>query len=201
MKEITLTVDNLRGVKLDESKIAEYVPTHTKWFSLNPGEEHYRLLCYLSDQYEGETIIDIGTDRGASAYALGMNGKNNIITYDVVDLDKSPAFRGMPNVTEKYDTDLRFYSNEFKDVINKAPFIMFDISHNGTDEIAVFDNLKKNGYKGFIVCDDIKLNEGMRHFWKHVQDTGTKTLDVTLYGHWSGTGIILMGDDVKFNLL
>ena len=40
---------------------------YTKFFWMDAGAEHYRLLAYLSTCYNNSTIIDLGTDKGCSA--------------------------------------------------------------------------------------------------------------------------------------
>ena len=48
------------------------------------------------------------------------------------------------------------------------------------------EELKKIGYKGLVLLDDIKLNEQMKYFWNDISE---EKLDISDYGHWSGTGI------------
>ena len=45
--------------------------------------EHYRLLTYLANQYNGINIIDAGTYQGLSALALAQNPNNKIWSYDI----------------------------------------------------------------------------------------------------------------------
>ena len=45
--------------------------------------------------------------------------------------------------------------------------------------------------------DDIHLNEQMRVFWENVTD---KKIDVTKYGHVTGTGIINFSKDMEIIL-
>ena len=49
------------------------------------------------------------------------------------------------------------------------------------------DELEKIGYKGLVLLDDTKLNEGMVTFWNSITQ---EKLDISDYGHWSGTGIV-----------
>jgi hypothetical protein len=46
--------------------------------------EHYKLLSYLSDLFEDEIILDLGTRDGLSALVLSKNQKNKVITYDLL---------------------------------------------------------------------------------------------------------------------
>ena len=42
------------------------------------GRQHYRLLMYLTNQFNNVDIFDIGTHRGSSALALSHNKKNKV---------------------------------------------------------------------------------------------------------------------------
>ena len=65
---------------LDSIDLLEYetelAPFVKKYFFLNSGVEHYRLLAHISTYYENETILDIGTFKGGSALALSFNNNN-----------------------------------------------------------------------------------------------------------------------------
>ena len=45
---------------------------------------YYGLLQHLSNKIEKKIILDLGTHLGHSAYILGENRKNLVITYDIV---------------------------------------------------------------------------------------------------------------------
>ena len=48
-----------------------------------PGVEHYKLLSYISLQYENELLVEIGSWIGAGVLGLAFNSKNYVITYDI----------------------------------------------------------------------------------------------------------------------
>ncbi len=76
------------------------------------------------------------------------------------------------------------------DEIVKSDFIVLDIDpHDGIEETRILEALEKNNYKGIVLLDDINLNPGMKNFWK----------DITEYGHWSGTGIVIF-DSNRFDI-
>ena len=52
-------------------------------FMGNAGKEHYRLLAWLSHQWDGETLIDIGTHKGSSSVALSHNERNRVLSFDI----------------------------------------------------------------------------------------------------------------------
>ena len=60
----------------------------------------------------------------------------------------------------------------------------------------IFDALKKKGFSGIVLVDDIKLTEGIKTFWNEIEH---KKYDLTKYGHWSGTGLVIF-DSSRFEL-
>jgi hypothetical protein len=160
------------------------------------GKEHYKLLSYLSMQFNGATIIDIGTHRGSSALALSYNPTNTVYTFDIMDKVVHTGIKARENIVFSMDN---LFSDEgmikWQEKILEAPFIFMDVDpHNGIMEIDMYALLKSIGYKGFVICDDIWYFKEMRnHFWYRVPFA--ERYDVTHLGHWSGTGIISFGDD------
>jgi hypothetical protein len=67
---------------------------------------------------------------------------------------------------------------------------MLDIDpHEGSREFNFYLWLRENKYNGIVVCDDIIHFQEMRtNFWDKV-DSQNK-LDISRFGHWSGTGLI-----------
>jgi predicted O-methyltransferase YrrM len=166
--------------------LLKYIPFNAIYFNLPAGKEHYRLLANISMQMPDNSIIaDIGTSQGLSALALSYNSNVKVISYDIVDTSKfthSMAKKGNIEFIIK-DALLDI------DRIKYASVIMLDIDpHDGIQEKNFINLLEKVNYKGIIVCDDINLNDAMRSWWSSVKQ---KKMDVTVYGHFSGTGIII----------
>ena len=78
---------------------------------------------------------------------------------------------------------------------------MIDIDHYETIETILINRLKQLKFSGIIILDDItnhpdpEINICMNRLWNNVQ--GDK-YDFTKYGHFSGTGIIVVNENVKF---
>lgn len=160
--------------------------------------EHYLLLCYLTTKFNNATILDMGTWTGWSAISLAQNPSNTIITYDIVDeLDRWQ--RGV-NVKDKFLS----YSNihrklvdarkESAEIIKSASLILLDIDpHDGLQETEFTNFLRTIGYKGYVLCDDIHYNQGMKDWWNSVD---LPKYDLTDVGHsnaYAGTGLICYG--------
>lgn len=166
-------------------------PDHVQYFHERSGVEHYRLLTYFSNILNEENIIDIGTYRGTSAVALSQNKRNNVLSIDIENR----------RISDTENSSVEFYIGNFitdadlQRRILSSKFIFLDIDHLYENEIWLYDFLVGNGWKGTIVCDDIHLNDPMKKFWSEVQH---EKIDITKYGHWSGTGVISINGDIEF---
>lgn len=191
--KITLSVDHLNSIDTTKDH-SDFIPFHYRqYYHLPAGSEHYRLLMHLSSCYNKELLIDVGTNHGASALALGTNSTNTVYSIDIVDLKTGEPT--LPNCQFELGNVLE-NSSIFEKIMNSR-FIMLDTYHEYDFEIQFYKKLSENNWKGIVFCDDINLNDHMRRFWSEI--THPK-IDITKYGHGSGTGIILM-DDTEFELL
>lgn len=157
-------------------------------YSEPAGRQHYRLLEQLASTFSYCTLIDIGTHKGMSAYALATTSTNKVLSFDIVKKDGLPT---KPNI--EYHTDNLMTPEgraKWKDTLLGSPLIFLDIDpHDGIDEYVFYEWLRDNKYSGILVCDDIWYFKGMRdNFWYKIP-TELKQ-DATAIGHWSGTGIV-----------
>lgn len=147
---------------------------------------HYKLLSYLTMQYNNILMLDVGTRQGHSALSLAQNPNNKIITYDI---DNHWEDHGYPNIEFK----LLDINKETAENLLKADIIFLDIDpHEGQQETVFYDTLCRINYKGIVICDDIHLTNGMDNFWNRIT---TEKYDLTEFGHWSGTGLINFSDE------
>jgi len=174
-----LVKNHIKDVKLDyfDSIIKDFL------YLKNDGE-HYRILTYISNLYNNEIIIDAGTCQGHSCLALAQNLNNLIYTYDIVP-------KNLDYITLKYKNVSKFIKDinlESDHILEKAKIILLDIDpHDGKIEKIFYDKICNTKFSGFLICDDINLNQGMIDFWNSINK---EKYDVTDIGHWSGTGII-----------
>lgn len=173
-----------------------------QYFLLNSGQEPYRLLYYFANLFNDSIIIDLGTSNGGSAIALSHNKTNQIFSFDIVDrcqtsfLQNENNFENMPsfsNVDFIVTEDFRKYLG----IILKSPLIYLDIAHDGIWENILFELLIKYNYKGIMILDDIHEFPELKKFWNNIS---IKKIDLTKYGHWSGTGLIDFSEKIEFNL-
>ena len=168
-------------------------------FDQESGKQHYRLLSQLASCFAGRTIIDIGTHKGMSAFALSITPEtaraNKIISFDIVN-NVSPEMQQLlqsRNVVLSLDNlmlEETRSSAQWKSVLLESAFIFLDIDpHEGSMEYNFYLFLRDNNYKGFVICDDIWYFKGMRdNFWYKIPLNDKQ--DITDMGHWSGTGIL-----------
>jgi predicted O-methyltransferase YrrM len=154
----------------------------------------------LTTFFNDITILDIGTFTGRSAIALSYNETNRVISYDVEDHIKT---HGHPiytksNVEFRIGDVLRDLTEDF---IRTVKIVMIDIDRYGDKEKMILDRLKELGFKGLMLLDDITkhpdptINRCMNQFWDSIEDT---CYDMTEYGHCTGTGVVVIGDDIRF---
>ena len=176
-----LNVSNSILDQQDTSYINNYNLYHdTSYYHLNSGKEHYRLLMYISSLFTNSVLFDVGTNKCMSALALSKNGTNIVKTYDILKV--APEYPSVSNI--KY---IIGDSTEDKDLIN-SNCIFLDVAHDGTYEDKFYDYLRKINWKGFLLLDDIHLNDPMKTFWNRITE---EKYDVTNKGHWSGTGLVV----------
>jgi hypothetical protein len=193
-----ITVDNLYQLPFDAvfKDIVGDEP-HIEFFS-QPGKEHYRLLSYLSTQFNHSNIIDIGSHLGHSSLALSFNKTNTIYSFDILDKVRE-NIKTVKNINflleDLFDKETFM---KWKDIILSCPFIFLDVDpHNGTMETDIMVFFKEIGYNGFIICDDIWYFKEMRdEFWYKIEDK--YKYDLTAIGHWSGTGIVTFNPEITF---
>jgi predicted O-methyltransferase YrrM len=164
-----------------------------------PTIEHYRLLTYLSFQFNNTTIIDAGTHDGISALCLSQNPNNKVISYDIEnkdfskiirpDLQHTPFGKNYPNLTFK-NLDI---NNESDSLINSAGFIFLDISHNGKDEMQFSNKLEQINYNGYVLCDDVDTNMFPLRVW--FESINRNKYHLTEIGHLTGSGLVDFGNN------
>ncbi len=170
-------------LKIDLTKEHGYTRNgrSVEFFNAEPGKEHYRLLAWLSLQFSGVTICEVGTLDGCGTLALSHNPENRVVSFDVRFYDDRAE---MPD-----NAELKLVYDGFMDEVAKCPLIFYDTMHDGVLEREFVEELRKRDYKGLVVFDDIYLNEPMKQFWYTLSG---KKEDWTDIGHWSGTGVLKM---------
>lgn len=168
--------------------------------AFNPSDinfDYYRLLGFLSDKFENEIILDIGTHFGKSCAALALNKKNKVKTYDIIMGD----YVGQ-ETRERATKDLgiEYLVQNAKTIepslYKKARMIFLDIDpHDGIQEPEIHKLIEDSGFSGILVLDDVFWTDGMRKYWDSIKQPKE---DVTFIGHHeSGTGVVFFNEKDK----
>lgn len=174
---------------------------HFEYFKKTAGIEHYKLIAHLAKQLpENSVVADIGTFGGHSAVALATNPTASVVTYDVVDHFELLRESHVGEKTILDHPRIEFRVRNCLDAdqlafLKDLPLIVLDVDPHGSQERDILAALKSVGYRGIVICDDIQMNQDMRSFWATGIPEGVSKINVTKFGHWSGTGILVFDAD------
>jgi hypothetical protein len=178
-----MKIDKRKLAAIDLSGMAEAItdPASKAYFLMPEGEEHYKLLAYLSTCFDNILISDIGTYHGCSVLALSYNQANRVISFDVSRMSK------LVNVPKNIELQIIAEDEFVSPDILSCGLIMLDTTHDGTHENQVIEYLIANNWKGVLILDDIHHFPEQNKLWESITQ---EKEDLTTAGHWSGTGII-----------
>lgn len=161
-----------------------------------PGE-HYRLLAALVKLLQPRRVVEVGTFRGLSALALKnfLPAAGKIVTFDIVPWDSLSD-----TCLEREDFEdgrLQQQIGDLSDaavfelhrkVIQETELLFIDGPKDGVFERKLLRHLETIDFQKplLVVMDDIR-------FWNMLatwQDIARPKLDLTSFGHWSGTGLV-----------
>lgn len=174
--------ENLDSIDLSELSMLINSIEHRNYFTSKSSLEHYRLLSYISLMNDNSIFLDIGTFKGCSALAFSINPSNEVYTFD---LGNNLDLKSYPKNIHGFIDDIT--DPCYLDVVWESKYILLDTMHDGTFENVFFNYLKQIDYKGFLMLDDIKLNNEMINFWNNID---LEKDDISNIGHITGTGVV-----------
>jgi predicted O-methyltransferase YrrM len=161
-----------------------------------PGE-HYRLLAACVEHLKPRLVVEIGTFTGLSALAMRsrLPEGGRVVTYDIAPWT---TFLGTALMAEDLDGRLEqrlgdlstpdFFASQV-DTLDAADLVLLDGPKDGRFEptflqryLPIFD-----GRDTVLVIDDTRFIN-MIQLWR---DLPYPKLDVTSFGHWTGTGLVV----------
>jgi tetratricopeptide (TPR) repeat protein len=185
-----------KASKMDLQAIASRFPEKiSNAINVWPGE-HYRLLAALVDALKPGLVITIGTSNGASVLSmkasLPANGK--IITYDRAPWSQHPD-SGL--VETDFDVQLQHKLIDLRDpvqvhgeqgILQQADIIVVE---SIMDKDQVYDYCQLFDILTFkkpplIIFDNTRVLS-MLKTWREISHP---KLDLTSFGHWTGTGLV-----------
>ncbi len=183
-----------RAQDVDTSLLTERCNTaaQRRWANEWPGE-HYRLLAAIAAELRVELAVEVGTYTGMGSVAL-LAGSDRVVTYDIASWHMVPdsVLREEDFSSGRVEqrlgnlADETFFSQQIE-IIGRAQLIFVDGPKDRTFEPAFTSRLISN-FKGSgitVMYDDIRVLN-MLGFWDRLQ---LPKLDLTSFGHWSGTGL------------
>lgn len=154
------------------------------------GNQHYQLLATIARACpKGTRFLEIGTRIGMSSLAIHHGGNVDLTTCDLEDnIPEGKSVKAFP--------DIKFLVKDgFELLESYLPWdiIFIDVDpHDGIQERRMIKKLVERDFKGILLLDDIHLNPEMQSFWDWIP-VGKK-VDLTQFGHNSGTGAVLFGN-------
>jgi predicted O-methyltransferase YrrM len=187
------TVQQARS--LDLSEISARL-VGTRYPDIWPGE-HYKLLAGVVRTIRPKLVIEVGTATGASALALRkyLPEQGKVVTFDIVPWTQYPgACLQQSDFSDgRLEQRIDDISNweafvRNQDLIEAADLIFLDAAKDGVQEQRFLDHFSAINFRSapVIICDDIRV-WNMLKIWRDIQKP---KLDMTSFGHWSGTGFI-----------
>ena len=181
-------------IDIDESK-----PDST-FYNVFPGE-HYRLLKALVKNLNPKHMVEVGTYTGMGTIAMRQGSATaSLSTFDIIPWDEFDTHL-------KYTDAVQFLGDlshpetfaEHFGLLDDADFIFVDAPKDGKFEYAFAELLTQltPRKKRVIVFDDIRFTN-MMLLWRGVK---SPKLDISSFGHWSGTGIVDASEGFKWEKL
>jgi predicted O-methyltransferase YrrM len=181
---------------VDLSDISNRITSGPRYPDLWPGE-HYKLLAGLVKFLRPRSVVEIGTATGTSALSLlkYLPAQARLTTFDVVEWKKYPQvvlqetdFADGRLVQSLDDLSHPAGFERNRALLESADLIFVDAAKDGSQESRFLENFDRCQFHKapLIVFDDVRL-WNMLAIWRSVR---RPKLDMTSFGHWSGTGFI-----------
>lgn len=178
-----------------QAALATQLQGPSPYLNLWPGE-HYRLLAGFAQVLQPHLIIEIGTSTGLSALAL-LPFASQLVTFDIRSWDTYPNtvlaakdFEDGRLVQKMVDLGQESNFLAHRELLQKATFFFIDATHDGLLEKKLLEQIASLPRKEpvWILFDDIRVWT-MLKMWREVS---FPKLDLTSFGHWSGTGLVCL---------
>jgi predicted O-methyltransferase YrrM len=182
--------------KMDLTWVSKRMPVGPYWPDIWPGE-HYKLLAGLIVVLKPKRVIEIGTLAGWSALSIKGNLPlgSELITIDIIPWTEIKDTALIPSDFEDGGlrqvigdlSDPAFFAS-FAETLSGCDLLFVDAPKNVTFETTLLQQLStiRLPDKALVIFDDIR-NWNMLKIWRNISRA---KLDLTSFGHWTGTGII-----------
>ena len=146
-----------------------------------------RLLFRLSNHFQPENIIELGTSLGITTGYLALSGCKNIYTIEGNKTVSDIAHATLTSLNKK--KKIKFIQGNFDESLpsllhslNKVDFVFFDGNHRYLPTINYFEQcLKKAHDKSVFVFDDINYSLEMKQAWKEIKQHPSVVVSIDLF--------------------
>jgi predicted O-methyltransferase YrrM len=143
-----------------------------------------QLLSLLIQEFECETVIELGTSLGIGSSYLALNKTAQVFT-----VEGCPNISGFTQDNLKGYANLSFFVGEFSSQLNdvlklsgKPDLVYIDGNHTYKGTIDYFNFFIKNANSNAIlVFDDIHWSSGMEKAWTEIIQTNEVRLSLDLF--------------------
>ena len=173
----------------------------SKYLNIFPGE-HYRIIKAITRVMNPKLVVEVGTYTGMGSIAI-LEGLDNGILYtnDIINWNKFETHLRKKDFHEnKIIQIISDFSNanEFENniqILNQAEIIFVDAPKDGVFEYKFLSLLTKLDQmdRKLLILDDIRFIN-MIDLWLNI---ASPKMDVSSFGHWSGTGIVDISNGLK----
>ncbi|MFH2204576.1 MAG: class I SAM-dependent methyltransferase [Elusimicrobiota bacterium] len=199
-EQVELSLEVIRAAsKIQFSELSSRMSGPPYYPDVWPGE-HYRLLAGFVQVLQPKVVVEIGTASGFSSLAIKetLPADGKIVTYDIVPWKQFPGvvltdddFEDGRLEQRVCDLSVASEARMQSGILKTGEFFFIDAAKDGQQEQSFFDNLRTVGLASpWVVFDDIRLWNMLR-FWRLIP---MPKLDMTSFGHWSGTGLVQWQD-------
>lgn len=198
-----LAIQNARETNLEDLTSRNKHLPDAVYYDIFPGE-HYRLLHALARNLGKRNIVEIGTYTGMGSASLehGMPESCKLTTFDIIPwgefrthLDERSFAEGRVVQFLEDISDPKMFDKHL-DLLNQSEIIFCDAPKDGVFEPKFLSNLTriKPTSSCLLILDDIRLLN-MVGVWRAIR---SPKLDMTSFGHWSGTGLVDVSNGFQF---
>ncbi|MBI5858103.1 MAG: methyltransferase [Sphingobacteriales bacterium] len=181
--------------KKDLSDVSSRIKESIDYINIYPGE-HYKLLAAIVEKLQPRVVIELGTHLGYSSLCMKkfMPQDGTVYTFDIIPWtgfeDTILAERDFDSQLVQFTDDLTQPEAVAKhlSLLEQADIIFMDALKDGKQEHLFLDHFSKINFKKkcLFIFDDIRL-WNMLDIWYNMNKP---KLDLTSFGHWSGTGLV-----------
>jgi predicted O-methyltransferase YrrM len=197
---IRVALEVIQGaITTDLGAVSDRMAGPHRWPDTWPGE-HYRFLAALVEHLQPSVVVEIGTFTGLSSLSLlqTLPPDGKLVSFDIEPWEEIPD-----TCLRKEDfADGRFQqvvadlsrpevAEEYRNLLGSASLIFADGPKDGNFEPRFAELLDTITFDSppYVVFDDIK-DWNMLAFWRKLT---LPKLDLTSFGHWTGTGLVQWG--------